>query len=324
MIGGVVADNYCTAADPEDDLEYTVEVPKGTTSRSLGSILEEHQIVESGEDFTTCVRLANKGQCALKAGRHRLSRDMDADGIFEVVCGNPIPDVGEPLTITPGWRIREIDAALADQGLTQPGEYLGLVTQPENFEAPYELPVDSLEGYLFPETYMINPARWDTREFIQRQLTMLAERFYTPNQDAILEAGAQGRSFHQLVIMASMLEREEPSAENRPLVSGIIWKRIDDDWHLGIDATSRYTLPEWNDRTAFLEKLRDPSDPYNTRLRPGLPPTAIGNPTLSALEAALRPEDSDYWYYLHDSDKNLHPAKDSRGHEANRRKYNVY
>ena len=124
--------------------------------------------------------------------------------------------------------------------------------------------------------------------------------------------------------MASMLEKEEPKAENRPLVSGIIWKRLDEGWKLGIDATSRYTLEDWSDRKSFLKKLRDPSDPYNTRLRQGLPPTAIGNPTLSALEAALEPKDSPYWYYLHDKDKNLHPAKDSRGHEANRKKYNVY
>jgi UPF0755 protein len=107
-------------------------------------------------------------------------------------------------------------------------------------------------------------------------------------------------------------------------VAGIMYKRLDAKTPLGIDATSRYTLPEWNDRKAFLKKLRDPADPYNTRLSAGLPPTAIGNPTLSSLEAAMKPEASEFWYYLHDADKNLHPARNAAEHEANRKKYDVY
>ena len=324
VVSDVVADKYCIAADPDEDIEYTVEVPSGTTSRTLGAILEEDQIINSGADFTTCVRMTNKGECAIKAGRFKLSRDMDVDRIFEVVCGDPIPDEGVPLTITPGWRIREIDAALAKEGLTLPGEYRALVTHPKGFEAPFPLPTDSLEGYLFPETYEVNPGKWDTKEFIQRQINTLSERFYEPNQAAILEATQAGRDIGKLIIMASMLEREEPTVEQRPLVAGIIWKRLDSDWELGIDATSRYTLDVWNDRAAFLKKLGDPSDPYNTRKRLGLPPTAIGNPTLSALESALNPQESKYWYYLHDHDKILRPAINEKQHEENRRKYNVY
>ena len=83
---------------------------------------------------------------------------------------------------------------------------------------------------------------------------MLTERFYEPNKTAILESTQAGRGMNELIIMASMLEREEPKAEQRPLVAGIIWKRLDSDWELGIDATSRYTLDVWNDRSAFLKK----------------------------------------------------------------------
>ena len=80
----------------------------------------------------------------------------------------------------------------------------------------------------------------------------------------------------------------------------------------------------WNDRRAFLKKLRDPRDPYNTRLRKGLPPTPIGAPSLSSLKAALRPKKSRYLYYLHDSNGNIHFARNAKQHEANRKKYNVY
>jgi UPF0755 protein len=121
-----------------------------------------------------------------------------------------------------------------------------------------------------------------------------------------------------------MIEREEPDPANRPMVAGILWKRIDNAWNLGVDATSRYTIQDWNDRDAFMKQLRDPKDPYNTRLRPGLPATAIGNPGKTALEAAADPTASDYWYYLHDSTHTLHPSRTVAEHEAARKKYDVY
>ena len=91
-----------------------------------------------------------------------------------------------------------------------------------------------------------------------------------------------------------------------------------------MDATSRYTLAEWNDRKAFLQKLRDPEDPYNTRIHKGLPPTAIGNPSLTSLTAALEPVDSEFWFYLHDHEQNFHGGRDAAEHEKNRARYNVY
>ena len=124
--------------------------------------------------------------------------------------------------------------------------------------------------------------------------------------------------------MASMLEREERRPTQRPVVAGILWKRIDNGWQLGVDATSRYELENWNDRSAFLKRLRDPEDPYNTRVHKGLPPTAIGNPTAASLEAALQPEQSPYWFYLHDSSGVFHGGRDAQEHEANRARYNVY
>jgi UPF0755 protein len=124
--------------------------------------------------------------------------------------------------------------------------------------------------------------------------------------------------------MASMLEREEPVPAQRSLVAGILWKRIDHDTALGVDATSRYELDEWNDRQSFLKKLRDKEDPYNTRHRVGLPPGPIGAPSVASLVAALRPKPSEFWYYLHDANKVLRPSRNAAEHEALRKKYNVY
>jgi UPF0755 protein len=315
-----VADQLGAPKDPQNTTEVIFEVPKGTTARGLGTLLEKSGVIENADNFTYYVKLTKEGGC-IKAGKFPLNAAMDAKSILQRLCEVPLAN-DKPFTILEGWRIREIDAALAKEGWITSGEYSKLATDPTQFSAPYPLPNSgTLEGYLYPETYMLNPDKFTAKGFIQRQLNMLDEVFYAPNKK---EIEASKRSWNEIVIMASMLEREEPKPKQRPMVAGILWKRIDNKWNLGVDATSRYTLEEWNNRKAFLKKLRDPKDPYNTRLKGGLPPTAIGNPSVPSLEASLNPTDSPYWYYLHDASKTLRPSKNEREHEALRKKYNVY
>ena len=304
-------------AEPENTSEIVVEVPKGATARGMAGPLASAGAIDDAEAFGWYVRINKEGGC-IKAGKHRVSRSMTHAEIIKSLCGVPLSDA-VPFTVLEGWRIREIDAALTKAGYIQAGEYKALAKTPSVFQVDYPLPQDSLEGYLFPETYMIEPDRFEVRQFIQRQLDMFGDRFVAKHG-----GGFGKRSLEEIVIMGSMIVREEPTEKQRPMVAGILWKRIDNRWNLGVDATSRYTLPKWNDRRAFLKKLRDPKDPYNTRLRPGLPPTAIGNPDISSLEAAAAPTSSPYWYYLHDKTGVLHPSRNEREHEAYRRQYNVY
>jgi UPF0755 protein len=314
----LVADRLGRPKDPGDASEHVFTVPKGATARSLGNSLEAEGIVDDASHFRLYVRLKGEGGC-IKAGRFRLRPDMSAAQILSTLCGPPMPE-DVPFTVVEGWRIREIDQALAAAGLAPAGAYVAATGNASKYTAPFPLPAGSLEGYLFPETYHVTPDRFAVEPFVQRQLDKLAERFYLPHKTEI----DSGRGMQDIVIMASMLEREEPTPSQRSLVAGILWKRLDHGWKLGVDATSRYTLEEWNDRVAFLRQLRDPNDPYNTRLRDGLPPTAIGNPGIVSLEAALAPVESEYWYYLHDAAKVLHPGRNAAEHEALRRKYDVY
>ena len=314
-----VTEQYNVAADPSDDTEFIFTVPKGANARKLGSPLQKEGIIDDADDFVTYIKLSKEGSC-IKAGKFSLRRSMTPKQLLETMCGTPLAN-DKAFTILEGWRVKEIDDALTKEGWIQSGEYKKAVENPSVFSADFPLPDDTLEGYLYPETYMLSPDRFSVKSFVQRQLDTLDKNFYTPNKSNIK---ASKRNFHEIIIMASMLEREEPTPAQRPLVSGIIWKRLDNKWNLGIDATSRYTLDVWNDRKAFLKKLRDPNDPYNTRLKPGLPPTPIGNASTASMEAALNPKESEYWYYLHDANKILRPAKDSKGHERNRKKYNVY
>lgn len=293
-------------------------VPKGAHATAVGSKLLDEGLIPS--TLVWRYHIKRRGGLKLKAGRFELRGDMSLRELALALEQSPLAD-DEPLKVLEGWRLRDTDAALAAKGWIQPGAYIEAASRPSAFKAPFALPQRSLEGYLYPETYAINPNQVDLDKLIQRQLDTFVERFY---QAHARELEASTRSLHAVVTMASMLEREEPMPEQRPVVAGILWKRIDHDTPLGVDATSRYELDEWNDRAAFLKHLRDPDDPYNSRLRKGLPPTPIGAPTVDSLVAALKPTPGPYWYYLHDKDRVLHPSKDAAEHEALRKKYGVY
>jgi UPF0755 protein len=305
------------APAPGDHAEIVYDVPEGASASGLAGDLEKKGLVTAAWKWKAHLKLGADGSC-VKAGRHKVRKDMDADALLAALCAAPIP-TNEPFTVVEGWRLREIDAALTAKGWIKAGEYIDAAQKPDAFKADFPLPAETLEGYLYPETYMVDPTQFDLHGFMQRQLDTFGGKFWKAHQG---DLGT--RTLQQVVVMASMIEREEPTPANRPLIAGILWKRVDSGWNLGVDATSRYTLQDWNDREAFLVKLRDPKDPYNTRLRPGLPPHPIGNPGVVALEAAIQPEASEYWYYLHDAQQTLHPGRNVAEHEANRRQYNVY
>jgi UPF0755 protein len=301
--------------DPSDSTEVIFEVPKGATANRIGPKLVEKDLVPSELQWKLFLRQTDAS--CLKAGRFPVSRAMSMNTLLETMCGVPLAN-DVPFTVLEGWRIQDIEQALVKEGLSLPGVYTKLATSKE-VSIPFTVTSPTLEGYLWPETYLVNPDRFDTKAFIERQLRSFNDSFLNDNADKLGK-----RTLNDVVIMASMLEREEPTPANRPLVAGILWKRLDSGWQLGVDATSRYTLDQWNDRKAFLKKLRDPKDPYNTRINKGLPKTAIGNPSISALNAALSPKSSEFWYYLHDKNKTLHPSRNAAEHEAYRKKYNVY
>ena len=314
MLSEELADSYNQPADPDNHTEVVFDVPKGSRAGALGESLEDLGLVSSADDFSMYVKLSKEGGC-IKAGKHILKPSMNASTIIKTLCGKPLAN-DQNLKIIEGWRIREIDAEVAKNTSYAEGDYKKWAEKPEEFTAVFPLPSDTLEGYLYPQTYKINPDRFDIKAFIQRQLDELGKVFYTPNKAAIEKSG---KSFSDLIIVASMLEREEPKEERMPMVSGVIWKRLKCDWFLGIDATSHYTLDVWNDQRGLLKKLEDLSDPYNTRKKKGLPPTPIGSPSIKALQAALNPTESDYWYYLHDGSQNIHWARTNFCHKKNKR-----
>jgi UPF0755 protein len=309
-----------TPVDPQGESKPTeFLVQKGRALRQLGPELEAAGLINSAFVFKQYLRV-HRGLPAPKAGRHAVHPGMTVPELIGVLSNNPLPD-DVPLTIVEGSRLVDTDAFLAVNKFIERGEYLRAANEPSRFKLRFPFDAKNLEGYLFPETYAVPAGKLDVHQLIQRQLDAFADRFYLPNRGEIEQSG---RSLHQIVIVASMLEREEPDPPTRPKVAGVMYKRLDSNIALGIDATSRYQLVDWNDRRTFLAALRDENEPYNTRLRAGLPPGPIGAPSLPSLMGALRPEKSPYLYYLHDAQRRIHFARTAAEHEENRRKYNVY
>jgi len=131
-----------------------------------------------------------------------------------------------------------------------------------------------------------------------------------------------GFSFDQAIILASLIERETKTDEERPVVAGILIKRLNSGWPLQIDASVQYAVgseKEWWP-VLTLDDLSVKSG-YNTYMNQGLPPTPIASPGLSSIKAAFNPEESDYWYYIHDTKGQIHYAKTLEEHNANIAKY---
>jgi UPF0755 protein len=301
------------------DTEKSIfKVPKGASLLAVGKKLKNEGFIR--DVLFWRIYLKRSQSHGVKAGRHEISKAMNIPQLLEALASVPLSE-DVPLTMIEGWRIKDADQWLSANGWIKAGNYIKAASNPKQFKLPFPFSGATLEGYLLPETYRVNKGQLNVHKFVQRQIDAFNLRFY---QSYKQELNASKRDLPQIVILASMLEREEPKPEVRPMVADVMYKRLDAKTPLGIDATSRYLLEDWTDRRKFLAQLRNRNDPYNTRLKIGLPPTAIGAPGLESLISALRPKANPYWYYLHDAQQNIHFGKNAAEHEANRKKYNVY
>ncbi len=173
---------------------------------------------------------------------------------------------------------------------------------------------ESKEGYLFPDTYLF-PKEASASSIVAKMVG-------TYNNKTKNLKNQSGLTNKDAVILASLIERETKTNEERPMVAGIMLNRLNAGMPLQIDASVQYAVGTAKDWWPILT-LDDIStvSPYNTYKNKGLPPAPIANPGLSSLEAAFAPEDSDYWYYIHDPDGVIHYARTLAEHNSNIAKY---
>lgn len=174
---------------------------------------------------------------------------------------------------------------------------------------------EGLEGFLFPDTYFFPPGV--TPEGIVHAMLENFDRKITLEMRAEIES--QGKNFYDVLIMASIIEREAFNGDDGRIISGILWKRLREEYPLQVDAVLSYVTGRGSFELS-VDDL-DIDSPYNVYKYRGLPPTPISNPGIEAIEAALYPEETEYWYYLHDEEGRAHYAKTFEEHKANKARY---
>jgi UPF0755 protein len=180
--------------------------------------------------------------------------------------------------------------------------------------AAFEVLAKPREGYLFPDTYEFLPSTTATAT-VER----LADTFEEKVAPLLPDIAASGHSEAEVITMASIVEREAATPEDRRIVAGILWKRLALPMRLQVDAPFGYLHEDMGYAPTSADTASD--SPYNTYRRDGLPPGPISNPGLDAIEAAARPAETGYLYYLTGKDGAMHYAKTFEEHKANVAKY---
>ncbi len=308
------------APDASSQVRERVKIEAGTSVRGIARILEEKGVIRSATVFGIYARL-HKVQADLKAGDYFLTRALTVPEVVEALREGKTSEIA--VTIPEGYTVKDIDTLLASKGLITAGQFTacartcdlsGYAFLPQG--AAMAPRGGRVEGYLFPDTYFVITDGFTAEAFLKRLLDTFKTRVVDGLKDQI---GASKRSLPDIVTMASLIEEETRSADERPVVSGILWKRHDAKMGLGVDAAVRYILDKPS--AAITVSDLDTDSPYNLRKFRGLPPGPIASPGMSSLRAAAAPEDSEYWFYLHGTDGKIHYAVTNDEHNQNRAKY---
>ncbi len=263
-------------------------INKGSSIALIGNNLEKAGLVRNGLVFRYYVQLTNT-QNKIQAGEFQLSPSFTLSQIVEKLKKGPTEIW---VTIPEGLRREEIATKFA---IT--------LNKDENFTKEFLTLTVGKEGYLFPDTYLFPKTATATQI-----VTRLTSTFESKVNDV---------TYKQL-IMASMLERETFADDEKPIVAGVLYKRIKNDWPLQVDATLQYIKGDWKPVYSIDKELKSS---FNTYKNLGMPPSPICNPGLSSILAAISPEESEYWYYIHDNDAKIHFARTLEEHNSNIKKY---
>ena len=310
--------------DSSKTKEESFTVASGESISVIAAHLHDRGLIRSPWAFKLYARSTGVSG-KLQAGSFALSPSESLSNIISILHSGKSQEF--LVTIPEGYTVADIDALLASKGLGKPGDIIDCAFRCD-FETFDFLPAAAaqggealeigsvLEGYLFPETYAVSPADYVPKFFLERMLGTFRKRIVIGYEKDIAESG---RPVADIVSMASLIEEESRHDEERAMVSGILWKRLDAGVVLGVDATTRYRLAK---KTDVLTKSDvEIESTYNTRRTQGLPPSPITNPGESSIIAALQPKSSEYWYYLHGTDGVIRYAVTNDEHNRNRARY---
>lgn len=277
----------------------TISIPQGATVRESAHILHEHHIIYSENIFIIGVILAGK---QIRSGDYLFEAPSFLLSIFHRLT-NGIYGTTAIKVVIPEGSTRLMIA----ENLHQKLPHIDVDT--------FMHMTQNDEGYLYPDTYFFFPSA--TYEMIITEMRRVFDEKIVEIDPDILE---DEKKLHDLVIMASLLEKESTAhTDERAVISGILWKRLRQGMPLQVDAPFLFLLGKGSSELTYDDLRAD--GPYNTYTRKGLPVGPIGNPGIDTLRAARYPQESPYLFYLHDDQGNVHYARTHDEHIMNKRMY---
>lgn len=283
-----------------DDTPVTFIVEPGETAVEIADRLRQAELVSDAELFRRYVQYHGL-DAGIEVGEFTLRQTMTIPEIAQALQKGQRPE--QVVTVQEGLRLEQVAAVVAEQTGISALEFLALATTGWReaglaFDFLADLPPGAtLEGFLFPETYRL-PEEATAFDLIERMLETFDQRV---SSDMRAAAANRGLTLHQLVTLASIVEREAVIDEERPLIAGVYHNRLESGWFLGACPTVQYALgapEEWWPQLALENTEMD--SPYNTYRNLGLPPSPICSPGLASLQAAAFPTDTDYYFFLAD------------------------
>ena len=294
-----------STAPPYFNSEQSFEILPGMSVRNIAKAAADQGIVRS-ELFLYTLLTYSYDPTTIYAGTYIFNEPTTVFGVAKKLAGKDIENDLVRLTLPEGITSYQI-AQIAS------------TTLPLFNISRYNASTSKLEGYLFPETYFIPPTFTDS-DLLALQLKTYEEKISPIRNDIIATPFTE----YEVLILASIVEREANDEESMKTVAGILQNRLSINMPLQADATIEYALETPLHELApgeLAETLRSFDSPYNTYLNTGLPPTPIGNPGLMAITAITHPNPSDYLFYVTDADGNFHYSKTFEEHNRNIAKY---
>ena len=319
----VSIDGMDVSAPASEGEPQIFSVREGEGAVEIGKRLEEQGLIRSATLFRFLAAYYGVSG-SLEAGEYELQRNMTTTQIISRLYRGLVKT--EMLTIPEGWRLEQIAKALAKEGLFKEEEFLAACQQ-ASFDYGFlaERPLGAtLEGYLFPDTYFMSP-KMTAEAFVGRMLQTFDERFTIAMRQ---RATDRGMTIHQVITLASIVEREAVRPEERPLIAGVYLNRLVLGMALDADPTVQYALAnESASQTAYgywkelSEEDLTIDSPYNTYRYGGLSPGPICSPGLASIEAILDSEITDYLYFVAREDGSHAFAATFEEHIQNVEKY---
>lgn len=277
--------------------EITVAIPKGSSTNSIGTLLKKEDLIRSEAAFKIYAKLSGY-DVDLKAGKFILSKNMDLKEIMQKLVNGDAVIESVRFTIPEGYTVKQIAEKLAAEGIVNEDKFLELAKNGDfDYDFIKQIPNDKnihykLEGYLFPETYEVKKGASE-RVIINTMLSQF-QKEWNPEWDKALKE--KNKTLPQILTLASIIEREVSVDKERPIVSGVLYNRMNINMRLQVDATIQYILGKQKSIVTYDDLKID--DPYNTYRNYGLPPGPISNPGRESIKAAIFPEKNNYLFYV--------------------------